>query len=98
MREAYLQGIVISRLRKEFGSDIWFEKISDRFKRGVPDILGGYRGRFFAMELKRPRGGRVAVVQSVTLGEIRDAGGLAFVIRGAEDIDAAIGVLRQSAR
>lgn len=50
--------------------------------RGIPDIIGVYRGQFFAWELKknlqetRRRTGRI-VLQRYILGQIRKAGGIA---------------------
>ena len=49
--------------------------------RGIPDIVGCYKGRFFAWELKRNlpstlrKTGRI-VLQKYTIGLIRRAGGI----------------------
>lgn len=53
--------------------------------RGLPDIIGVYKGRFFAWELKRSRQeankkeGRIAL-QRYNLALIRKAGGLAEIV------------------
>lgn len=47
-------------------------------KNGVPDIVGCYKGRFFAIEVKR-EGGRPTPIQMRRIGEIKDASGYAFV-------------------
>lgn len=33
---------------------LWCFKASEKFYSGIPDIIGCYRGKFFAIELKRP--------------------------------------------
>lgn len=53
--------------------------------RGIPDLIGCYKGRFFALELKRSskeaakKTGRIAL-QRYTLGLIRKAGGYAEIV------------------
>ena len=46
---------------------------------GVPDIVGCYRGYFFAIECKAGRG-KTTALQDRELRNIRNAGGFAFVI------------------
>jgi len=46
---------------------------------GVPDIVGCYRGHFFAIETKAGKN-KPTALQERELKEIRDAGGVAFVI------------------
>ena len=54
--------------------------------RGCPDILGQLRdGRVLAVEVKAPRG-RLRPEQSVFLGLVRNAGGVAFVARTCKDV------------
>lgn len=36
--------------------DVYYEKISDRYKKGVPDIIACVNGIFVALELKRADG------------------------------------------
>jgi hypothetical protein len=48
MKESQLQAKLLKAL-KPYG---WFYKASDRFRAGVPDIIGCYRGKFVALELK----------------------------------------------
>jgi len=48
MLEKQLQSKILKALRP-YG---WFYKASDRFRAGVPDIIGCYTGRFIAIELK----------------------------------------------
>jgi len=46
---------------------------------GIPDIVGCYKGVFFAVECKAGRGTTTAL-QEKELRKIREAGGTAFVI------------------
>ena len=54
--------------------------------RGVPDIVGCFNGRFFALEVKRPKGGRLSVIQKHVIGLIAGAGGIVGVVRSVEDV------------
>lgn len=57
---------------------LWFTKVSQRSVRGIPDIIGCYRGRLFAWELKVGRN-KVAPkgLQAYHLRCIEEAGGIA---------------------
>ena len=58
-------------------------------RRGVPDILACYRGRFVAFEVKAPRG-RLTPYQTAELEAVRHAGGIAAEVRSLEDVIAAL--------
>lgn len=47
---------------------------------GLPDFLGLYNGRFFAIEAKAGKN-QPTGLQAYVLGQIRDAGGVACVVR-----------------
>jgi Holliday junction resolvase len=49
---------------------------------GIPDIIGCYRGRFFAVECKAGRG-KPTELQLLELEHIREAGGIALVVNEA---------------
>ena len=53
--------------------------------RGIPDIIGCYKGRFFAIEVKSEEG-KVSPWQARVLALIAKAGGIALVARGAEEV------------
>lgn len=55
---------------------------------GTPDILACVNGRFVAIEVKRPSGGRVSALQKSKLKQIEAAGGVAIVARSVEDVSA----------
>lgn len=61
-------------------------KINSRYQlTGVGDILGLYRGRFVAIEVKKPTG-VVSEVQEKFIQRVTSKGGLAFVARSLEDV------------
>lgn len=53
--------------------------------RGKADILGVYKGRFLAIEVKRPHG-RLSAEQEAFLSQIEANGGLAFVATSIDDV------------
>ena len=55
-------------------------------RRGVPDLLVCYRGRFAGLELKMP-GNEATVLQQRELQQITSAGGLAVVVHPGFDLD-----------
>lgn len=59
--------------------------------RGVPDIVGCYRGRFFALEVKRPQLGRLSAIQARRIADIGAAGGIVCVVHDVAEAMAAIG-------
>ena len=58
--------------------------------RGVPDIIGCCRGRFFALEVKRPKLGRLSAIQVKRIVDIDAAGGIACVVHSVEEALAAL--------
>ena len=58
---------------------------------GVPDIVGVYDGRFFAIEVKTATG-KATKLQELTLRRISDAGGLTGV---ATSVDEALTIIGQ---
>lgn len=56
---------------------------------GQPDILACYRGRFMALEVKRP-GEQPTEIQKATLSKWAEAGAVAGVVRSVEDAKLAV--------
>lgn len=55
--------------------------------KGVSDILGILPdGRFLAIEVKRPKGGRVSPDQAFFVEKIRQSGGVAGVCRSIDEV------------
>lgn len=82
--EKQVQTDIVKYLRSV--PELYFNKHSDRFVKGVPDILGCYRGRFFAIEVKREKGGSVSPLQKIHLGNINKAGGYNLITTNLQDV------------
>lgn len=74
-----------------------FRKPTSRFwKKGVLDILGiTPSGRFFSIEVKRPKTGVVSAEQRDFIAQISARGGIAFVATSIEDVEKRIEELRK---
>ena len=66
-------------LLKEMGAYNFFPVMSGYGRSGIPDIVGCYRGVFFAIECKAGDN-KTTALQELELQKIRDAGGIALVI------------------
>ena len=53
--------------------------------RGISDILGIYKGKFLAIEVKRP-GGKLSYDQSLFLDVVERNGGIAFKAESTDDV------------
>lgn len=95
---ALLESAIVKKIRRklkeDYGKDLWFFKThggADQV-RGLPDLIGCYRGYFIAMEVKKP--GRDATpLQALTMQQIRAAGGFAAVIHSYEEAQDFIGTM-----
>lgn len=74
-----------------------FRKSNSRFwKKGVADIIGiTPSGRFFAIEVKRPKKGVLSTEQKDFIAQISARGGIAFVATSIADVTARIEELRK---
>lgn len=57
----------------KYGDDAWVYKTHDSVRVGVPDLIICVRGRFVALEVKRP-GKEMEIVQKMEIMKIRRAG------------------------
>jgi len=58
-----------------------------RQRKGLPDLIGCYRGHFVGLEVKLPNNKRgVTKYQRETLLQIKRAGGIAFIVRSLADV------------
>ena len=82
-KESLLQRQIIKHLR---GMGAWVFNVhgSPYQQVGVPDLLVGYQGRFYAMEVKRP-GGILSAVQVKVIEEIRSSGSVAGRVESIEE-------------
>ena len=58
----------------------WYVKTQFAAIVGIPDILGCYRGRFFAWELKKDRKSDASAIQKRVIQAINNCGGIARVV------------------
>ena len=68
----------VQNLLKELRKLGWFEKISDRYKAGIPDILGCIEGAFVSVEVKIDTN-TTTPLQRFNLFEIIKADGVALI-------------------
>ena len=55
-------------------------KVVTANRAGIPDILACYKGRFIAIEVKRPETkGNVSELQIYNIKKVKEAGGISFV-------------------
>lgn len=59
-------------------------------RRGVPDIVGCYKGNFFALEVKRDATKEATPWQKREIAAIHEANGLAAVVHCVEQVKALI--------
>lgn len=82
MNESDLSRNIISKINFEFKGKVWCYKTSDRFQKGIPDILGIVAGVPFAVEVKlagkKPDPKREAF-QRYHISKINQCGGRAIV-------------------
>lgn len=62
-----------------------FRKMPKYTRKGVPDIIGIYKGRFLGIEVKQP-GKYPSKEQREFIAEAQENGGIAFVARSLEDV------------
>jgi len=80
--ETKLTHAILAALRERGG---WWRKIhGGPSQRGIPDILGCYNGKFFAFEVKMPKG-KLTELQAHNIDKIRESGGIAKVIYSVEE-------------
>lgn len=63
-----------------------FRMPSKRYKRGVSDILGIYRGKPLAIEVKSANG-RLSPAQKLFLTEFLERGGIAMVAKSVDEVE-----------
>lgn len=90
--EGRIKAKVVAQL-KALGA-YYFYPVTGGFGRsGVPDIVGCYRGRFFAIECKAGKN-KPTPLQEKNLSEITQAGGLAWVVN-EDNVDMVSATLKQ---
>jgi Holliday junction resolvase len=81
--ESRVKKKILERLRQRGG--FWYKTHgSPVVTRGLPDIIGCYRGRYIAFEVKRDASGKPTALQQFRMEEIKRAGGIARLIYSAD--------------
>ena len=90
IKESVIQRQIIQHLR---GMGAWVFNVhgSPYQTVGVPDLLVGFRGRFFAMEVKRP-GNQLSPAQVKAIEAIRASGSVAGRVESIEEAVALLDV------
>jgi Holliday junction resolvase len=83
-REQYIQSRILKELKKR---GIWAVKVINASRSGTPDILACHQGKFLAIEVKRPDGGRVSVLQQIQIDRINACQGIALVATCWDDVE-----------
>lgn len=84
---------ILEALRRKGG--FWYKVHGGPFQRvGLPDIIGCYKGRFVAIEVKCP-GNKPTLIQQHVIGQIREAGGTVGV---AYNVSQALSLLKTQRR
>ena len=69
----------VAELLKQYDAYYFFPAMGAFGRAGIPDIVGCYRGRFFAVECKAGKG-KTTAIQEAEIKKIQGAKGCAFVI------------------
>ncbi len=69
----------VAEMLKKYGAYYFFPAMGAFGRAGVPDIVGCYRGVFFAVECKAGKG-KTTAIQDAEIEKIQKARGHAFVI------------------
>ncbi len=82
MLESKIQSKILKNL-KELG--IYAHKNITTNKKGIPDIIVCFKGKYLALEVKRP-GGKSTELQDFNIIKIRQSGGVAEIVYSWEDV------------
>lgn len=64
---------------------LWVKKISDKFVKGIPDIIGCYEGKFIAFEVKK-LGAVLTAYQKLEISKIKKANGQAMMVNNLQQV------------
>lgn len=87
--------VKVVAILKEFGAYYFYPVTGGYGASGVPDIVGCYKGRFFAVECKAGKG-KTTALQDKNIAQIIACGGLAMVVNedNIEDVRRLLGEMR----
>lgn len=83
--------------RFQINNSVTFDRLQGRYRKknrwyvyGVSDIVGIYKNRFLAIEVKTGKG-RASIHQKLFLQDVINAGGIALIARSVEDLEKQLG-------
>jgi len=85
MKESEIVNKIRSFLKSTPECFFWKEHGGMYGTAGIPDIICCYRGRFYGFEVKNEIG-RPTKLQEATIRKIREAGGVAVIVRSVEEV------------
>lgn len=85
-KESYFQEKVMKALKEKYPA-AFIRKISlgAYSQAGFPDVLMIFHGKYYGFEIKRPVIGKPTKLQLETISKIRQAGGIAEIVRWPEE-------------
>ena len=91
--------VKVVAILKEFGAYDFYPVTGGYGASGVPDIVGCYKGRFFAVECKAGKG-KTTALQDKNIAQIIACGGLAMVVNedNIEDVRLLMGHLSRGGK
>ena len=89
MKEADIVKAILRYLKTVPKCFFWKEHGGMYGTAGIPDIIACIDGRFYGFEVKT-EDGRPTKLQESTIRKIKNAGGIALVVRSVEDVKAVI--------
>ena len=85
MKENDIVRAILNYLKTVPGCFAWKEHGGMYGTAGIPDIIAGINGGFYAFEVKTPVG-KTTALQDATIRKIRKCGGQAFVVRSVDEV------------
>lgn len=89
MREADIVKAILRYLKTVPKCFFWKEHGGMYGTAGIPDIIACINGRFYGFEVKI-EDGRPTKLQESTIRKIKNAGGIALVVRSVDEVKAVI--------
>jgi Holliday junction resolvase len=86
MKEQIIQTKIINYLHRNGAYSI---KTISTNSGGTPDVICCFKGHFLAIEVKKP-GGKVSDLQKHHINRIKEAGGIAVVAYGIDEVREAL--------
>ena len=86
----------VVEILKTFGAYYFYPVTGGYGASGVPDIVGCYKGKFFAIECKAGKG-KTTALQEKNIAQIKTTGGLAIVVN-EDNIEDVGNLMRQIER